>query len=88
MITPYPCPTCQAAGCANCNNVGFFGRDEHYDYYLTKEANGNVRVAGIKESGSSKNLFSQIFSFFFKIISKQLEEPHDFLWAIKQRGKS
>ena len=87
MIKPYPCPNCQGAGCANCNNVGFFGRDETYDYYLAKGPGGNVTVAGIKQGGSSPGIFGKLFSFVFKFIEKQLEEPHDFLWAVKQRKK-
>jgi len=85
MIKPYPCPTCQGTGCANCNGVGFFGRDNNYDYYLAKGPSGNVTVSGIKEGGLPGGILGKFFSFIFKIISKQLEEPHDFLWAIKQK---
>lgn len=87
MIKPYPCPSCQGAGCPNCNNVGFFGRDETYDYYLSRGPGGDVVVAGIKQGESSKNLLGQFTSFFFRIIAKQLEEPRDFIWAVKQRRK-
>ena len=87
MINPYPCPSCNGVGCANCNNIGFFGRDENYDYYLAKGPGGDVVVAGIKQSGTSKNALEQIVSFFLRIVTRQLEEPHDLIWAIRQRRK-
>lgn len=87
MVTPFPCSNCNGLGCSSCSGVGFFGRDENYEYYLSKDKNGQVVVAGLKQSSSSKNPLVLLFSFFFKLISKQLEEPYDLIWAIKQRKK-
>lgn len=86
MIQPIPCPSCNGVGCANCNRVGFFGRDQQYDYYLTKDPTGNVRVAGIKQSGlAGKSILEKFFSLIFGFVHRQMQEPHDFIWAIKQK---
>jgi len=87
MVQPYPCSNCQGVGCRACNGVGFYGRDENYDYYLVKGSDGNVQVSGIKSKGSGGVVSVKIFSFFFRLIFKLIEEPRDFIWASKQRKK-
>jgi len=85
MIQPIPCSSCQGAGCRVCNNVGFFGRDQFNDYYLARDASGNVTVSGIKGGGSGGIGAGKVTGALFGFIGKLIAEPHDFFWAIKQR---
>lgn len=86
MIKPIPCNTCGGKGCANCNQIGFHGRDEYNDYYLARDASGNVVVAGIKGGGAGGSLgIGKAASSLFSLIGKLLSEPHDFFWAVKNK---
>lgn len=78
MLNAIPCPKCSGVGCKYCNNIGAIGRDETNDYYLIKSSDNKLQVGGIITASSSPNIF-------LKFISKILEEPHDFLWSIKQK---
>lgn len=84
MLQAIPCPKCQGLGCKYCNSIGAIGRDENNDYYLEKSG-GRYRVAGIISNQSGTNPLENILGLFFKLISRSLEEPHDYLWSIKKR---
>lgn len=74
-LNAIPCPKCQGVGCKYCNRIGAIGRDETNDYYLIKSGD-KIQIGGI---------ITHSENFLIKIVSKILEEPHDFLWSIKQK---
>jgi hypothetical protein len=87
MVKPIPCSSCNGLGCKRCNYIGFFGIDERgQEFYLSKDASGNVMVSGMKSSGSGGSpLLNKLFSFIFGQIGKSLEEPRDFIWESRQK---
>lgn len=86
MVKPFPCSSCNGLGCRQCNYIGFYGQDEHgAQYYLAKDNTGNVYVSGPKSTGGGSSVLGKLLGAIFSGIGKSLEEPHDFLWEMKQK---
>lgn len=86
MIRPVACPSCSGMGCRKCNFIGYFGSDGQQEYYLDKDAKGNIIIAGVKKSGGSdSSILSNLLGAIFSRAVKSLEEPHDFLWEVKNK---
>lgn len=85
MVKPVPCSSCNGLGCSTCNYIGFFGQDGGQQYYLAKDASGNVYVSGPRTTGGGSSVLGKLLGAIFSGIGKSLEEPHDFIWETKQK---
>ncbi len=87
MVKPVPCPSCNGLGCASCSYIGFFGRDDQTgrEYFLSKDASGNIVVSGLKSGGGGTSIFGKFFGFIFSLAGRAIEEPHDFIWETKYK---
>jgi hypothetical protein len=85
MVKPVPCQSCNGLGCRICNYIGFFGTDGREEYLLDRDRSGNVFVAGLRQRSGGSNVLGKLLGLIFGHMGKSLEEPHDFIWEVKQK---